>query len=62
MCKQPGSSESVQGNSRFRSTHKREIRKAKRGHEATLVDEVKENPKLLYKYIKIKRIVRDRAH
>ena len=39
---------------------KRELRRAKRGHEKTLADRIKENPKAFYRYVKNRRLVRAR--
>ncbi|XP_062923290.1 uncharacterized protein LOC134356332 [Mobula hypostoma] len=39
---------------------KKEIRRAKRRHEVALAVKVKDNPKSFYRYIKSKRIVRDK--
>ena len=35
---------------------KKEIRRARRGHEMALADRIKENPKAFYKYVKSKKI------
>jgi len=40
---------------------KREIRRAKRGHKIVLAEKAKENPKRFYKYIKGKRVTRERV-
>eukprot|EP00061_Rhincodon_typus_P015194 g42732.t1 len=37
-----------------------EIRRARRGHEIALANRIKENPKGFYKYIKDKRVTKDR--
>jgi len=58
--RQLGPSESLEEYRECRSTLKMEIRRAKREHEIALVDKVKENPKRFYKYIKGKRVTRER--
>ena len=58
MHRQLGSSESLEEYRGCRSRVKREIRRAKRGHEIVLADKAKENPKSFYKYMKGKRVTR----
>ncbi|MBB6725585.1 hypothetical protein [Proteus mirabilis] len=58
--RQDRSSESLEEYKESRSILKREIRRAKRGHEIALANRVKENPKGFYKYIKDKRVTRER--
>ena len=48
---QLGSSGSLEEYRGCRNTVKREIRRAKRGHEIPLADKAKENPKRFYKYV-----------
>ena len=60
MHRQLGSSGSLEEYRGCRSRVKREIRRAKRGHEIVLADKAKENPKIFYKYIKGKRVTRER--
>ena len=61
MHRQLGSSESLEEYSGCRSRVKREIRRAERGHKIVLADKEKENPKSFYKYIKGKRVTRQRV-
>ncbi|XP_067869988.1 uncharacterized protein [Heterodontus francisci] len=59
--RQLGSSESLEEYRGCRTTLKKEIRRAKRGHEISLADNIKKNPKRFYKYIKSKRVARERV-
>lgn len=61
QIQQLGSIESLENYKGHRSTLTKEIRRAKRGHEASLADKVKENPKRFYKYIQSKRVTRERT-
>jgi len=56
-----GSSGSLEEYRGCRSRVKREIRRTKRGHEIYLADKAKENPKCFCKYIKGKRVTRERV-
>ena len=58
MHRQLRSSGSLGESRGCRSRVKREITKAKRGHDIILAGEAKENPKSFYKYRKGKRLTR----
>jgi len=60
MYRQQGTDQMLEEYKKCKKLLKREIRRAKRRHEVALADRVKENPKGFYRYVRSKRIVRDK--